>query len=346
MRGSGFRRTGGAWGLALAMILGGTFLLGGCEEESITTDVGEVGEKPEAAGEETAEAPETGRRRRRRRPRPRTSEGRTGSEPRTSTGTREAPKGPEIIASGEAGAPALTGDLAMGHWRLYVKARRAGGKTTNVNTPKSSSSPPLECAVPAEGLEKLKAEKRYSTKELQKALGEAGYLALAEAAAAHIKANPRLCRDFEGIVEVRRADLVKKGGAAESGGEPRVVSRGSDEKPETPEAGDEEPAAPVLTGDLAGSTWKIYIRAKRAGGKTSNVNMPRSSGSPPIACDLPADGLAELKAGRRYNTKALQKALGEDGYLGKKGLVTLPKAELDAVRKNVKGLVAMPAPNS
>ncbi len=29
------------------------------------------------------------------------------------------------------------------------------------------------------------------------------------------------------------------------------------------------------------------------------------------------------------------KALGEDGYLAKKGLVTLPKAEADAVRKAV-----------
>ena len=29
------------------------------------------------------------------------------------------------------------------------------------------------------------------------------------------------------------------------------------------------------------------------------------------------------------------KAIGEDGYLAKKGLVTLPKAEADAVRKSV-----------
>jgi phosphate transport system substrate-binding protein len=40
------------------------------------------------------------------------------------------------------------------------------------------------------------------------------------------------------------------------------------------------------------------------------------------------------------------KALGEDGYLGKKGLVTLPKAELDVVRKSVTGLSPMQAPNS
>lgn len=40
------------------------------------------------------------------------------------------------------------------------------------------------------------------------------------------------------------------------------------------------------------------------------------------------------------------KALGEDGYLSKKGLVTLPKKELDDVRKNVTGMVAMPTPSS
>jgi phosphate transport system substrate-binding protein len=40
------------------------------------------------------------------------------------------------------------------------------------------------------------------------------------------------------------------------------------------------------------------------------------------------------------------KALGEDGYLAKKGLVTLPKNELEAVRKNVNGMIAMQAPSS
>jgi phosphate transport system substrate-binding protein len=35
------------------------------------------------------------------------------------------------------------------------------------------------------------------------------------------------------------------------------------------------------------------------------------------------------------------KALGEDGYLARKGLVTLPKNELEAVRKSVLGLVPM-----
>jgi phosphate transport system substrate-binding protein len=35
------------------------------------------------------------------------------------------------------------------------------------------------------------------------------------------------------------------------------------------------------------------------------------------------------------------KAIGEDGYLSKKGLVTLPKAEADAMRKSVLGLQAM-----
>jgi phosphate transport system substrate-binding protein len=35
------------------------------------------------------------------------------------------------------------------------------------------------------------------------------------------------------------------------------------------------------------------------------------------------------------------KALGEDGYLAKKGLVTLPKTELEAVRKGVTGMVSM-----
>jgi phosphate transport system substrate-binding protein len=40
------------------------------------------------------------------------------------------------------------------------------------------------------------------------------------------------------------------------------------------------------------------------------------------------------------------KALGEDGYLAKKGLVTLPKSELEAVRKNVNGMIAMQAPSS
>jgi len=37
------------------------------------------------------------------------------------------------------------------------------------------------------------------------------------------------------------------------------------------------------------------------------------------------------------------KALGEDGYLAKKGLVTLPKKELDEVRKSTTGLTPMTA---
>jgi phosphate transport system substrate-binding protein len=37
------------------------------------------------------------------------------------------------------------------------------------------------------------------------------------------------------------------------------------------------------------------------------------------------------------------KAIGEDGYLAKKGLVTLPKAEAEKVRKSVTGLQAMTA---
>ena len=40
------------------------------------------------------------------------------------------------------------------------------------------------------------------------------------------------------------------------------------------------------------------------------------------------------------------KALGEDGYLAKKGLVTLPKKELEAVRKDVTGMVPMQTPSS
>src|SRR5262245_37976168 len=40
------------------------------------------------------------------------------------------------------------------------------------------------------------------------------------------------------------------------------------------------------------------------------------------------------------------KALGEDGYLAKKGLVTLPKKELESVRKDVTGMVPMQAPSS
>ena len=40
------------------------------------------------------------------------------------------------------------------------------------------------------------------------------------------------------------------------------------------------------------------------------------------------------------------KALGEDGYLAKKGLVTLPKKELEDVRKSVTGMIPMQAPSS
>ena len=40
------------------------------------------------------------------------------------------------------------------------------------------------------------------------------------------------------------------------------------------------------------------------------------------------------------------KALGEDGYLAKKGLVTLPKNELETVRKNATGMVPMQTPSS
>ena len=38
------------------------------------------------------------------------------------------------------------------------------------------------------------------------------------------------------------------------------------------------------------------------------------------------------------------KAIGEDGYLAKKGLVTLPKGELEVVRKDVTGMVPMQTP--
>ena len=37
------------------------------------------------------------------------------------------------------------------------------------------------------------------------------------------------------------------------------------------------------------------------------------------------------------------KAIGEDGYLAKKGLVTLPKAEAEKVRKSVRGMTPMTA---
>ncbi|MGZ8395765.1 MAG: substrate-binding domain-containing protein, partial [Rhodoplanes sp.] len=40
------------------------------------------------------------------------------------------------------------------------------------------------------------------------------------------------------------------------------------------------------------------------------------------------------------------KATGEDGYLAKKGLVTLPKKDLDEVRKNSTEMVPMQAPSS
>jgi len=35
------------------------------------------------------------------------------------------------------------------------------------------------------------------------------------------------------------------------------------------------------------------------------------------------------------------RALGEDGYLAKKGLVTLPKTELEAVRKAVSAMIPL-----
>ena len=37
------------------------------------------------------------------------------------------------------------------------------------------------------------------------------------------------------------------------------------------------------------------------------------------------------------------RAIGEDGYLAKKGLVTLPKEEVEAVRKAVLGMAPMTA---
>ena len=40
------------------------------------------------------------------------------------------------------------------------------------------------------------------------------------------------------------------------------------------------------------------------------------------------------------------RALGEDGYLAKKGLVTLPKNELETVRKSVTGMSPMQSPSS
>src|SRR5918996_2431754 len=68
-----------------------------------------------------------------------------------------------------------------------------------------------------------------------------------------------------------------------------------------------------------------------------------------------AEQIPALVALKKSDAKAFERAWKslredggyvEDGYLAKKGLVTLPKTELETVRKNVTGMVPMSTPSS
>jgi phosphate transport system substrate-binding protein len=78
-----------------------------------------------------------------------------------------------------------------------------------------------------------------------------------------------------------------------------------------------------------------------------NIASGKYEGSRPLFIYIKKQHVGMVPGVDKFATEYVSnRALGEDGYLSKKGLVTLPKAELDAVRKGVTGMVPMQAPNS
>jgi phosphate transport system substrate-binding protein len=78
-----------------------------------------------------------------------------------------------------------------------------------------------------------------------------------------------------------------------------------------------------------------------------NISTGKYKGSRPLFVYIKKQHVGMVPGVDKFAAEYVStKALGEDGYLAKKGLVTLPKAELDTVRKNATGLVPMPTPSS
>jgi phosphate transport system substrate-binding protein len=78
-----------------------------------------------------------------------------------------------------------------------------------------------------------------------------------------------------------------------------------------------------------------------------NIAAGRYKGSRPLFIYIKKQHIGIVPGLDKFAAEYVSaKALGEDGYLAKKGLVTLPKAELEAVRKDVIGIVPMQMPSS
>ncbi len=78
-----------------------------------------------------------------------------------------------------------------------------------------------------------------------------------------------------------------------------------------------------------------------------NISTGKYKGSRPLFVYVKKQHVGMVPGVDKFAAEYVSnKALGEDGYLAKKGLVTLPKAELETVRKNVSGLTPMQAPSS
>jgi phosphate transport system substrate-binding protein len=78
-----------------------------------------------------------------------------------------------------------------------------------------------------------------------------------------------------------------------------------------------------------------------------NIASGKYKGSRPLFVYLKKQHIGVVPGIDKFAAEYVSnRALGEDGYLAKKGLVTLPKAELEAVRSIVNGMVSMQSPNS
>ncbi len=78
-----------------------------------------------------------------------------------------------------------------------------------------------------------------------------------------------------------------------------------------------------------------------------NIAAGKYKGSRPLFIYIKKQHVGVVPGIDKFSAEYVSnKALGEDGYLAKKGLVTLPKTELETVRKNVTGMVPMSTPSS
>ena len=92
------------------------------------------------------------------------------------------------------------------------------------------------------------------------------------------------------------------------------------------------------------------LRALRSTASTptyDNIAAGKYKGSRPLFIYIKKQHVGVVPGIDKFATEYVSdKALGEDGYLAKKGLVTLPKKELEEVRKDVTGMAPMQAPSS